>query len=330
MRTLALPLLLVACHKDDGPSGSLVDTGWFEDTSVFEPENCPNQTERTIPEDGEDSWYYRRPMRVISGAGQAGVYAARILGPTGAVVPSTMVWEDNGIAFGVVPDAPLEASADHILEITDCLGVSDIHFRTSALGAPLGDGPSSLVGRTYDVDLFGADWLEPAGFGPILGVYFEAAILIGVEWADEHVIDLMGAPGYQSYTGELVQDTDLAIWDFPVASFVDAPFFDSTAAQVDLEIDDYVLPIKGFHLTATFGADGRRFGGGTLEGVGDTRDLGPLVGQGADENAVCDLAGNLGVSCIACDDGKPLCLRVRLADIEGKLVDGLRLERPTP
>jgi hypothetical protein len=61
-----------------------------------------------------------------------------------------------------------------------------------------------------------------------------------------------------------------------------------------------------------------------VQGIGDTRYAGPLLGS-ANEDAVCTTAAGLGVQCMECPDGEPFCLPVSVRDIEGLYVPGLTI-----
>ncbi len=114
-------------------------------------------------------------------------------------------------------------------------------------------------------------------------------------------------------------------WDFPLSDFADNPYFHNQADEIVLDIYGDLLPINDFLLTGTFAAAGSNFGGGTLSGLGDTRYLGGLILQPDNENAICELAADVGAPCTNCNDGAPFCLNVILEDVEGTLVEGLTL-----
>ncbi|MCA9569944.1 MAG: hypothetical protein KC656_18995, partial [Myxococcales bacterium] len=129
-------VLLLACHDD--PVQPLLATGWFDDTGS--DAGCAHLVQSTEPGPGATGWYHRDPLRVRTSTSARGRYEARLLGPDGLPVPTTTAWTD-GLAFHVVPDAPLAPDAAHVLEVTDCEERREVPFTTSGLGLPLTDGP---------------------------------------------------------------------------------------------------------------------------------------------------------------------------------------------
>jgi hypothetical protein len=181
------------------------------------------------------------------------------------------------------------------------------------------------VGKTYNVDLVGSTWIEPGAMGALLSLYFTTPILLGVQWADEATIDLLGAPGYEDSLGELQQYIWEPTWDFPLADFSAQPYFIAQTEQVVFQFGSVDIPIYNFSLEATFASDGSSMGGGEMSGLGDSRNMGILFEQPDDEMAVCDLAATLGVYCQACPDGKETCLYLKAVDVDGQLLSHLSL-----
>ncbi|MBT3220439.1 MAG: hypothetical protein HN348_15240, partial [Proteobacteria bacterium] len=245
---------------------------------------------------------------------------------SGFLIADEVAWADKGNTFELSLEQGLSPSSGYTLQYDDCRGKYEVDFSTSAFGAPLTAGNSSLEGTTYHVDLVGADWVEPGGFAALMSLYFTVPILIGVQWADGQYIDLMGAPGEQDDNGELQQDISESTWDFPRADFTGSPYF---LALTDEVVFDYVgvdIPVYDFELSATISADGSKLGGGLISGLGDTRFMWSILGSDEDPNAVCVLAASVGVSCQECPDSKPYCLLMRAKDVDGTLIEGLTLK----
>jgi hypothetical protein len=318
---------LAACKKELPNPDNLMDTGWFTDADV---PACTPVVQSITPAEGVTDWYWRDAPRVAVTARDA-AFTVRLIEASGKEIPTTAAWSDTTISFDLRFDGGLSPDTEHVLQITDCSGTHERRFTTSSFGHPIDGGPSALAGNTYNMDLFGATWIQPARLGGIIGLYFQTPVLVGVEWAASGRIDLLGAPGYTDYQGRILQDDDQPTWDFPLSSFDDAPYFSNEAAVVNLDLSGYSLPIHYFALSGTFTADGSAFGGGTLSGIGDTRDLGGLLLQPGNNNAVCNLAAGLNVPCIPCpSDNEPYCLAVSLEDVDGTRLDDVRLERTAP
>jgi hypothetical protein len=319
--------LLVAC--DDGEKVNLLETGWFEDDTdnILDTDGgtvCLGKVLEVEPADGEDAWFWRDGPRLFVET-VSNAYAVRLTDTLGRVVPTTLVPTDEaGLKLEAQFEGGLEPNTDYLLEVDDCFETRRVAFRTSSYGAPLNGGPRSLLGRTYLLDLVGADWIEPGGFGPILSTTFTTPVLLGVQYADANNMDWIGATGYVS-VGQVQQDDSYPTWDFPVTPFDGAPYFATTSARVELIIAGFALPITDFHLSGTLAADASHFAGGVLSGLGDTRYAGGAIAQPNNPAAMCNLAAGIGVSCVACPDGEPLCLQVELHDLRGTEVDGLTL-----
>jgi hypothetical protein len=323
--TVILLLLAMGCTRSSSPeTGPLLDTGWFEDSAGDTDDTgaCADLV-TAVDAEGAADWYWRAGPRVTTSSERHEAYDARLIDPIGVEAGSTLAWD--GLGFSVVPEEPLAPLTAYTLEVTDCLGAHTYGFSTSDLGLPLQEGPSALVNRTFAVDLRDATWVEPAGFGALLSLYFDTPILLGVEWADSRTLDLLGAQGF--YSGSDIYQSSDPTWDYPLASFEGQPYFEAASDQVDIDISGAATSIYGFELEGTFAADGERFGGGTVSGLGDTRYLGPLINLGDDPNAICGVAADMGATCVDCPDGQPYCLFLAAEDVVGVRVPGLVLDR---
>lgn len=317
-------LSLGACKGDKDPGDSpptVTDTGWFDtdETTV-----CEATIAETAPADGTSDWYWRDDPRILVTVDDPSAYSARLIGPDGQEVATTPEW--TGLELVLDLGAPLEPDADHTLEVTDCNGTRSIPFHTGTYGQPLEGGPEMLNGLTWELDLVNATWLEPAGLGAFLTVWFTTPVLLGVNFADASDIDMVGAPGELDNDGVLVQDLDQPTWGFPVVSFADAPYVTATSPNVVFRFDDVDVPVEDFAFEATFAPDGSSLGGVRLTGVGDTRNLGVFLQKPDDPNAICSVAATIGTACIPCDDGQPYCLFLDVRDVDAELVAGLTLQ----
>lgn len=308
-RGLILVLGLVGCRN--GPevhTDALMDTGWFVDTDTDVATACPDRVTTTTPVDGQTDWYVRDALTVGTTSSGGPRYASVLRRADGVEVDVATTWD--GPEMTVAPTGPLDPSTPYAWTITDCEGPHAVGFSTSAFGAPLVDGPGALVRRTYVADLSRATWNEPKGFGTILALYFTSPLLVGVEWADGRMVDLLGAMGARTTSGGIVQDKSQPSWDLPLADFGESPWFRATSPSLALTVSDAPLPVYDFSLEGTFAADGGAMGGVRLLGVGDTRGLGGLVNKPDDPQAICRLAASVGAACEACPDGEVTCLQL--------------------
>jgi hypothetical protein len=320
-------LLLAGC-KGDTPnpdSDPGYETGWFTDTA--DPENCEALVVTTEPEADVSDWYWRSPPTVFVGKANPDAYRARLETADGTPVATNLTWADNGLSFELVLPVGLEPNTAYVLDVTDCRETQRIPFSTSSLGTPLEGGVEGLIGNTYVIDLTAATWIEPGGFGAILALYFTTPVLIGVEYADAAVIDLMGAQGWETDEGDILQNTQQPSFDFPAANFSAAPFFEADADALVIEFDSVAVPITDFALTGTLSADATVLGGGTITGLGDTRNMGTLLDKPDEPGAICDLAATLGAVCEPCPDGESYCMFMRATNVTGNLVPDVTLSR---
>ncbi len=331
MRVITIAAGLMACGGDSDPSGSeLLDTGWFTESTGIHGTNCPNKLAETVPEAGNDTWYWRDRPSVFVSAVAPNAYDAWLVNSKGVRFVTTMEWDETGLSFDLDWDGYLEARTDYTLFVRDCARTHEIPFTTSELGEPLDVDPGSLIGNTYLVDLVGATWVEPPQLASVLALYFNSPVLLAIQYADAERIDLLGALGIVDAQSGIVQDPLSPSWNFPVADFSQSPFIDAEAEQIVLQTtspdgESIDVPIHGFRLEATLSPDGTRLGGGRLSGMGDTRNLGAML-NADNPDALCELAAGLDVSCEPCpNDGFPYCMFVSAVSVEGLLVDSLVL-----
>jgi hypothetical protein len=326
----ALALSAVACEKQEPvPPADLTDTGWFDPSTTAVPPPCEDRLVTTAPEAGEDGWYWRdRPTVYVESSVREAYDAWLVEAATGARIDPELAWNEEGTAFTLEWDGHLDGGADYSLFVSDCEATVEAPFRTGPLGAPLAIDDDALQGRTYLLALGDADWVEPPVLGGLIQVYFTTPILLGVRYVDGAAIDLLAAPGVVDPLGNVSQDRFADTWNFPLADFSGSPFVDATAPQIELTYDAYgtvvAIPVTSFVLQGTFSASGDAIGGAVLEGIGDTRTVGALLGDDRPE-AICDLAAGAGVTCMACPDGGEYCLRLRAEDLEGTWIPGLSL-----
>ncbi len=330
--TRILPVLALAsaCSGSEPvPPPDLTDTGWFLESTIEEPPPCEDRIVTTSPEAGDAGWYWRDRPIVYVETDVREAYAAWLVDEgTGARVDPELAWNEEGTSFTLEWEGWLDAATSYTLFVSDCEQTLEVPFETGPLGAPLTLGDDELRGRTWLLDLAGANWIEPPVLSGLIQIYFTTPILLGVRYVDGSDIDLLAAPGEVDPLGVVTQDRYAETWNFPLADFSEAPFVDAQAPQIELIYDAYGvevgIPVTSFLLQGTFSADGSRLGGGVLEGLGDTRTVGSLLGDDRPE-AICELAAGAGVTCIDCPDGGAYCLHLRAESLEGTWIPGLSL-----
>lgn len=313
--------MLAACRPEPE---RLMDTGWFDDTGW--DEGCPHRYDAVRPAAGTTDWYWRDPLRVFTTSSRDDAYQAYVLDERGVRLDAARAWSDDGGSFALIPDAPLAPSTDHVLRVVDCVGTHEIPFRTSPYGAPLDGGAAILQGRSYDLRLQAATWLEPAGVAPLLALYFRESLILGVPLIDADSAYFLVALADRDSEGVLRQFAGDPAIPFPAVDFAEAPFFAAESPVVDLAFSGTRVPVYDFQFSGTFAADGSSIGGGRVRGLGDTRYAHGLV-QGSGPGAVCELASSFGVTCEPCPtDDAPYCLPVHVENVRPVWVPGFTVQ----
>ncbi|MCO4748362.1 MAG: hypothetical protein KC912_26445, partial [Proteobacteria bacterium] len=263
-----------------------------------------NSVEEVFPADGSRNAYYRTTVeaRLDDPDPTATIDLSDVRGP----VPGSVQVAEDIIVF--TPNAPLDPDTAHAVTITyGQVCTVDTTFTTSSVGGST--NVSNLVGRVYDLDLQSGRFVSPEGIGSLIGKFLaDAQLFLAVQAASPTQIDLLLAPGAPLSPGQ--QDHCLATTTFPAGDFRDNPFFEVVASgqSVEVTVDGVAIAIDDLLLSGAFEQDGSSISGAVMAGLIDTRPLVDLVEQGGAEDAICELAGSIGVDCIRCPDGAELCM----------------------
>lgn len=289
-------------------------------------DTCTAELLESTPYDGEAGFYYRSPI-ILTFDSQADQEAEiQVLVSGGGEIPTAVSWDEGGINAYVAPDG-LTGDASYEIQIVQCEETTLIAFSTDEYGKPMTASTDELVGNTYLFDMGGAEYVKPAGLGPLIGNYLTEPMLFGVSAATESEISIVGAQGGVNDTsGEIYQVTDLPTWDFGTADFSDSPFFRATADEVGIDYEDVTVNIYSFEIEGTFAADGSSIGGGIGKGLADTRYLGEIIGLGTGWYEVCDFVASAGLECEECPDGEITCMTLEAHFDDADLVEGLTIE----
>jgi hypothetical protein len=340
LATLAGLTVLAACKSDPAPSKpEFIDEELPEETGSADGGDggtdgggCSATVLSITPSEGTSDVFYRDNLSVLFSETVSGNDPVFTLTPDldGATpVELSVTFDDTGMQATVDPVTSLEASTTYTLLVEACGTSQGASFTTSAYGTPLSISPADLIGRTYHFDLGAADYTQPEGLGSVLGTFLRDPLLIGVKNADDSVIEIIGTQGaIDEDTGEIRQRSGFDVWNFGVADFTDTPYFASDPTDIAINYGGVEIPMYQFRLEGSFSADGQSIGGAGASGIGDSRNMGPLIGLGADPDAVCNMAAGFGISCEECPTGGRYCLRIEAWFQPAPLVDGLTLEEP--
>jgi hypothetical protein len=315
IRTIwSLALLgMVACNgdKDTGATDTDTDTDITVDTAdtgdtVTE---CTATIEDVYPVTGQGGWYYRDPITVTfnEAVGDSVSYA---MTSTDGEVALSVTYDDTGFKATLMPSSGAwSGSSSYNLVVTVCDSPAEYSFATSEYGDALEAPPSSLAGNTYYVDMSVATYTQPPGVGTIIRQFLTNPLLIDITAASDAELTIIGAQGLiDDVTAEVSQDTDYETWDFGSADFATRPYFAAVSNETTFTYGGQDIPVYDFSFDGTFSPDAETIGGMNFSGLGDTRNMGPLLNLGNDPDAACNLIEGVGVECIPCRDGEEYCV----------------------
>ena len=302
-----------------------------DDTGEPPAEPCEVALVETEPLYGNTSWYYRDALAITFDDDASKLAAITVTDGAGADVGLSVSWDDSGFnATVTAASGAWSGSTDYTLLIDICDESSEIAYSTTAYGEDLSDAASALIGNAYYIDMSRATYTEPAGVGAIMSLYLSEPLLLGVVDATDEALTLMGAQGFIHETsGDVLQDTDYATWDFGEADFTSSPFFAASGETV-FEYNSYEIPVYSFAIEGTFSADGTTIGGASFRGLGDTRNMGPLLQLGNDPGVTCELLGKYGLTCEACPDEALYCLTIAGDFEDAELLEEVTLDYVAP
>jgi len=313
----------------DTDTEDTADTDTEDTADTDEP--CEVALIETSPLYGNSSWYYRDALELTFDDAAGKLAGIVVSDGSGADVPLSFSWDDSGFNASVTAAAGAwSGSTDYVLTVDICDVSTEIVFSTTAYGDDLADDVTSLIGSAYYIDMSQATYTEPAGVGALLALYLSEPLLLGITDATTSTLDVIASQGYIHPTsGAVLQDTDFATWDFGQADFTSSPFF-AASGETIFEYSDVEIPVYNFFIEGTFSADGSTIGGASFRGLGDTRNMGPLLQLGNDPGVTCLLLKKYGLSCEECPDGESYCLTLagdfedaeRLDDVTLEVIEG--------
>lgn len=321
-------LLLASCWSpslddddddDDNPdwfdSGDAdADTDADGDSDSDSDADCDAIVESTVPRDGTTDVYHRSAVEFeLSEPDDDAEITASFDGE--------LSWRGNTAVY--TPLEPLDLDSQYSATLDYCGGIETIEFRTSDIGEPMEDA-DDLVGHTFALNLGDARFVEPPGIGTLLKEYLTVDYLLGITEVGRGSIDMIMALGREE-SDPPEQDFCNVTLAAPTADFADAPYFETEAQTVEMNVSGYTVEIYDMQFGGTFAADGESIGGIVFVGTMDTRALYPLIDADGDEGTMCELVPSFGVECEECPDGEPYCLRLHLDNATADEVRGLTL-----
>lgn len=308
-------LALVACKGSDDKGG--------EETGGPAPAPCDvSALDASWPEDGL-SPASRAPILSVSFSGVASEEGTlfSVTDESGAEVEGTTTLSD-GVATWE-PSALLDADTTYAWTATVCDATGGGAFTTGAHGERV--DTSALGDTSYALDLDSATWVEPEGGESIFRGLFSEVLLLGVQSADDSSLDLIAAIGeVLEDDGTIQQSPCYSTADFDPADFRNNPYASVGPTTLSLEIEGFTVPVENVYVSGAFDGQGG-LADGVMEAEVDARTMADALGLR--DSQVCDLLETyVGISCTACStDGETYCVGMRLEDLTGEIVDGLRV-----
>lgn len=319
---------LVACGDDtksnDTDTGAVNDDSGGDSGAVDTSVACEVTVGNASIAEGDMNVYYRDTLTLsFSGDAVAAGAVVQIRDASGADMAGVSSWSEGNVqaSFALV----LEPSTPYSLHAEVCGVTTDLPFTTSSLGTPLAGAPTDLMGHTFVFRLSESEITDPRFLDALAGTYLTVPLLITVTSADATSIDLLGALGELRDDGSYRQLRGEPTWDFPIADFSASPYFSASAERIVIPYAGIDIPVEDFNLSGTFTSDGTELAEAIVTGLGDSREMGALLGQADDPNAMCSLAAAAGVECEPCADGEPYCLHIVAEEINAAYLPGVSI-----
>ena len=299
-------LALVACNSDKtDDSGAIGGDGT--------PGACTTEVSDTFPKDGATDHYYLANIEFALSEADA-TATVTVTDAGGAAVSGSTWTSEDGETVYFTPTGGFTPSSSYSATISICSGslAPSIGFTTSDLGTARA---CDLTDQAYLIDLTKARFVEPAGVADLLLGNLTNSVLLGVsDYTDASNLDIIGAI---STSGTTEQDFCTPSLDFTGVDFSSDPTFTLGPADTELVVQGYSIKINSLEIGGTFSSDCSYFGGGSLAGELDARELAPLLLElldTDDPDYICQLLQGFSVTCGPCtSDSQPYCLSI-LAD----------------
>jgi hypothetical protein len=264
---------------------------------------CATAITATDPADGGVGHHYREPL----------VFSLTEPDLTAVVLadfPGRTVFADDGATVVYELDEPLEPNQDYTVTLDYCRGEAPVSFTTSDYGSPM-DDPSSLEGAGFSFNPADGRYIEGEGVGEVMASFFGRDIMVEVIAYDGDTMDIRAAV---SETTSGKQEECRRTNDIVGLDTSALPYFRFEVEELSFDAYETGLNLLDFHIDGTFSSDGQ-----SIEGVGfgfsaRISELAPILNQ--DEDALCDLAEQLGVDCTVC--GGVTCITVSADRLVGE------------
>lgn len=217
----------------------------------------------------------------------------------------------------------LEPNSDYTLRVETCAGATETRFSTSEIGTPI--DADALTGVVYELDFQSATVLEPAGAAEAVVLILQQYIsLLRVEHSNG-LITMLGALGIEDEQGDTIQDPCSRSLDLPIEFSWDNPVISYGEPQVSFAWLDAEVEVNDMAGSGSVTPDLSQLVGLRLSGWLDTREHSTVIPdlEGTGPGAVCDLAGDFGITCEPCNgnEDEAYCVSVVFENLQANRVD---------
>ncbi len=295
-----------------GDKGEVTPTGETGDTDTTDP-RCPNALLESYPEDGNSTVYAWSSVDMLLSRSDDEA-TITVADTSGTEVAGTLTRTEDDTRLTWLPDGMM-AAGDYTgtLEWTDC-DTRTASFTVTDTGTTAVTDPSSLVGKTYVLDLTESRFVAPENIGAALTTQLEVKLLLGVLAVDGSGIDFLA--GAETLEGGS-QSLDAPTTRFDnAADFSGDPRFVVSTDSLGLVVEGDPITVTDLEMSGSFAADGSAIHGFRMRTTLDMRDLKDALEQN-DDDGPCNLfAGSFEVFCTPCDNGEgDYCIDLVVADL---------------
>ncbi len=186
-------------------------------------------------------------------------------------------------------------------------------FEIPALGDPV-DAP--LAGTTWRAPFGSMQISDPPEGGTLLDLLLdEDALLFNVDWASATSFGMVVALGVDGG-----QDPCESVQALPAADFSENPLFRIDETEIVISSGETPVTMLDAEMLGVLSGDGGAWTWGALRATIDTRDFQVQL----DESGLdaCELLEGFGTSCVACEDGEELCMRLVVDELVAEPFSG--------
>ena len=273
---------------------------------------CSAQIASTSPFPDSTNMYHRDFISVELSEADEAAYIA-LFDANGSSIAGTSAHSGTQITF--TPDRPLLPSHSYQVQVSYCGSPEPVSYtvQTSDLGEPLRDGTSSLIGKTYLVDVSSGRVLEPLGVGDLLQGLLQNTFLITVKDVVQDRLEVRVA--LTEAESEKQNFCVPSMEEFPRIDVSESSYISVVENDIPINIAEHNFVLHDLVASGTISPDGLYLGEIEVEGMLDLREVAPIVQELGvtveDAESFCDVLDGFDSACQPCPtDAQPYCLAI--------------------